>query len=59
MENTTRLTLGGSSYGLVGIGVGLAVSSWGTPFFESAISGLCWPATLAYWLVRLLHHAAS
>lgn len=55
----TSVTLGGGSYALVGIGVGLAVASWGTSFFWSAVAGLFWPVTLAYWLTQALHKFAG
>lgn len=47
--------LGGGSYGLIGIGVGLAAASWGTSIFMSIVSGLFWPVPLGYWLIQALH----
>jgi len=56
MKSTqTSITLGGGSYVLIGIGVGLAAASWGTSIFWSVVAGLFWPATLAYWLMQALH----
>jgi len=52
-------SLGGGGYGLMGIGVGLAVSSWGGSFWWAALSGLFWPATLGYWLAQALRHLAT
>jgi len=59
MDRQTGITLVGGSYGLFGIGVGLAVASWGTSVGWSILSGLFWPVTLAYWLIRALHKAAG
>jgi len=55
----TTLSLGGGTYGLIGIGVGLAASSWGTSIILAIFSGLFWPVTVSYWLVRMLHKLAS
>lgn len=54
-EDKSTLSVGGGSYGLLGIGIGLAVSHWGTSIFVSIVSGLFWPATLGYWLIKALH----
>ena len=51
----TTLSLGGGSYGLIGIGVGLATSHLGTGLFMSIVSGMFWPATVGYWLLKALH----
>ncbi len=59
MDRQTGITLGGGSYGLFGIGVGLAVASWGTSVGLAILSGLFWPVTLAYWLTLALHKAAG
>ena len=50
--------IGGGTYLLVGIGVGIASAAW-----ESAvvaiISGAFWPATLGYWAMRALQQYAA
>lgn len=53
-----KLSLGGS-YALTGIGVGLAVASWGTAWLWASLEGLFWPVALAYWLAKALHHWAG
>ena len=55
----TTLTLSGGSYALIGIGAGLATASWGTSVLWSAIAGLFWPASIAYWLTQALHRWAG
>lgn len=59
MAKETQTVLGGGSYGLIGIGVGLAVSSWGASWFWAALSGLFWPVTLGYWFTQALHRWAG
>jgi len=51
--------LGGGSYGLIGIGVGLASSHLGGSVFMSMVSGLFWPASLGYWLLQALRSLAA
>ena len=58
-KSTTTLSIGGGSYILIAIGVGMAVSSWGTSLIMSIVQGLFWPATLAYWLTQMLHRLAG
>lgn len=51
--------VGGGSYGLIGIGIGLSASHLGASIFISILSGLFWPATLGYWLLQALHTWAT
>jgi hypothetical protein len=53
-----KASLGGS-YVLTGIGVGLAFASWGTSALWASLYGLLWPITLAYEVMRTLHHFAG
>jgi len=57
-KSSGTLELGGGSYGLLGIGVGLAASHIGQSVFMSVIWGVFWPAPLAYWLIKALHSVA-
>jgi len=57
-DSKTTLSLGGGSYGLIGIGVGLSVAHLGTSIFMSIVSGMFWPATLGYWVLKALHNWA-
>ena len=56
---STTISLGGGTYLLIALGVGLAVSSWGGGWWWSTVTGLFWPATLGYWVVHALHHFAG
>ena len=56
---STTISLGGGTYLLIALGVGLAVSSWGGSWWWSFLTGLFWPATLGYWVVQALHHFAG
>jgi hypothetical protein len=53
-ETRTTLGIGGGSYGLVALGVGLAAHTWGTTFIGAVIRGIFWPATVGYWLAQAL-----
>ena len=57
-KSSGMLELGGGSYGLLGIGIGLAASHIGQSVFASAIWGIFWPAPLGYWLIKALHSVA-
>lgn len=46
-------------YGFSGVGAGLALASFGSPWWLSALGGLAWPATLLYWIIQALRHAAG
>jgi sterol desaturase/sphingolipid hydroxylase (fatty acid hydroxylase superfamily) len=56
---STTISLGGGTYMLVALGVGLAVSSWGGVWWWAILLGIFWPVTLAYWLARALHAIAA
>ena len=49
--------IGGGTYVLVGIGVGIASAAWES-LVMTVISGVFWPATLGYWAVRALQQFA-
>jgi hypothetical protein len=57
MKNTS-VSVGGGTYALIALGVGLAVHSWGASTWWSIVTGLFWPATLGYWLAQVLHKLA-
>ena len=57
-ERRVSTGIGGGTYVLVGIGVGLSSAAW-EPFIMTIISGLFWPATLGYWAIRALQHFAT
>lgn len=44
---------------LIAIGVGLAAPSMGATYLMAAVHGIFWPATVAYWLLRVLHQLAG
>jgi hypothetical protein len=46
-------------YVFSGVGTGLAIASFGSPWWLSVIGGLAWPGELLYWIMRSLHHAAA
>ncbi len=50
--------LGGGTYGMIGIGVGLAASHIGSSIFMSIIWGIFWPVPLGFWLIKALHSVA-
>ena len=56
-QNST-FQLGGGTYGLLGIGVGLAASHLGFSTFMSIVYGIFWPVPLGYWLIKALHSVA-
>jgi hypothetical protein len=41
------------------VGTGLALASFGSPWWLSVLGGFAWPAELLYWPMQLLHHAAA
>ena len=57
-ENKTTFQLGGGTYGLFGIGIGLAASHLGFSIFTSIVYGVFWPVPLGYWLLKALHSVA-
>ncbi len=57
--NRVTFSIGGGTYALIGVGVGLAAASWGTPLIWAILSGLFWPAALAYWLMQAIHKLAA
>lgn len=57
-ENKTTFQLGGGTYGLFGIGIGLAASHLGFSVFMSIVYGVFWPVPLGYWLLKALHSVA-
>ncbi len=46
-------------YGFSGVGTGLALASFGSPWWLSVLGGLAWPAELLYWVIQALRHAAG
>ncbi len=54
-EKSNTFQLGGGTYGLIGIGVGLAASHIGSSIFMSIVWGVFWPVPLGYWLIKALH----
>ncbi len=50
--------LGGGTYGLIGIGVGLAASHLGHGIFMSILWGIFWPVPVGYWLIKALQSVA-
>ncbi|MFW6104804.1 MAG: hypothetical protein ACOC6I_03080 [Candidatus Bipolaricaulota bacterium] len=58
-DSGTTLQLGGGTYGLIGIGVGLAASHLGSSIFMSIVWGVFWPVPLGYWLIQALHSVAA
>lgn len=61
LDSSTKGTvqLGGGTYGLIGIGVGLAASHLGFSIFMSMVWGIFWPVPLGYWLIKALHSVAA
>ena len=57
-KNKGAFQLGGGTYGLLGIGVGLAASHIGLSVIMSIIWGVFWPVPLSYWLLKALHGVA-
>ncbi|MFP3953467.1 MAG: hypothetical protein ACOC88_02490 [Candidatus Bipolaricaulota bacterium] len=57
-DSKASLQFGGGTYGLFGIGVGLAASHLGFSIFTSIVWGVFWPVPLGYWLVKALHGVA-
>ncbi|MFB6290269.1 MAG: hypothetical protein ABEJ25_00855 [Candidatus Bipolaricaulia bacterium] len=57
-KGKTTVQLGGGSYGLIGIGIGLAASHLGYSIFTSIIWGIFWPVPFGYWLLKALHSVA-
>ncbi len=51
--------LGGGTYGLIGIGVGLAASHLGFSILMSMVWGVFWPVPLGYWLIKALHSVGA
>ena len=51
--------LGGGTYGLLGIGIGLAASHLGQSIFMSIVWGIFWPVPLGYWLIKALHSVGA
>ncbi len=49
--------IGGGTYLLVGIGVGIASAAWES-VVVAVISGAFWPATLGYWAIRAVRQFA-
>jgi hypothetical protein len=46
-------------YGFSGVGAGLAMASFGSPWWLSVLGGLAWPAELLYWIIQALRHATG
>jgi hypothetical protein len=55
----TKVSIGGGTYLLMALGVGLSVSNWGGEWWWALLSGLFWPTTLGYWLAQALHTLAG
>jgi len=58
LANATTIGVGGGTYLMFAIAVGMAAGGW-TNFFAAVFLGLFWPATLMYELMRVLHHISS
>jgi hypothetical protein len=46
-------------YAFSAVGTGLALASFGSPWWLSVLGGFAWPAELLYWIIQTLHHAAA
>lgn len=57
-NNESTFQLGGGTYGLLGIGIGLAASHLGFSIFTSIVWGVFWPVPLGYWLIKALYSVA-
>jgi hypothetical protein len=47
------------SYVFGGVGTGLALASFGSPWWLSVLGGFAWPGELLYWIMQFLRHAAA